>query len=474
MTTVTRTRLDRCATKGCPAPDSEEWHQPWCRGIYGHQCFGDATHQHTKKRSQGGKVIDACLCAGMHDAVDNGTKYANKVIEFDDGERVYRLWDAKTGEILIDRVIQEGASSDGGEERAASSLALEPSTLPSSPGASFNEDVAPDMVPPMYSGEGVSNPPSPPNSREETDEAHLRPRGLRGGAGATTTRRESTGGRELRSQGDALSGPTGDVQSNQRDGGQTEGLGQDGDNLLAPSIAEREETHADLLGRARTRTELPSRSRSGAVGAGADKEESFLSVLPPNFADNAGRDSRGFRVLLTPAAVTPPSIAEPATFTENGIDFEPEITFKEWVKAAERVKAENIGRMWRAGDLYNAGEDRWAEAHQYLDELGYPEMTLANFANVAKAFPLAQRRTLPFTYHQSCYKHPDRFNLLDRALTKGWTRSELRDAAGYARKISPLKFTVEQLKERLALWPGERSVRNNARRWTEAWLESLE
>lgn len=120
MTAVTRTKLAEafCQTKGCPAPDDPEWHEPWCHGV--HRCFGGATHQHTVKRSQGGKTIDACLCAGMHDAVDNGTAYANKVLTFDDGERVYRLWDVKTGEILIDRQIQagdpnwQGASSEGG------------------------------------------------------------------------------------------------------------------------------------------------------------------------------------------------------------------------------------------------------------------------------------------------------------------------------------------------------------------------
>lgn len=147
---VTRTKIGQCSTKGCPAPDDAEWHQPWCRGIYGHQCFGGATHQHTKKRSQGGKTIDACLCAGMHDAVDNGTQYTNKVLEFDDGERRYRLWDTKTREILIDREI--GASTATGEgSRGIELSGVATRTLPAAADASVSV-VAP---PTSEGGEGA-------------------------------------------------------------------------------------------------------------------------------------------------------------------------------------------------------------------------------------------------------------------------------------------------------------------------------
>lgn len=100
-------RVPGCTVKGCPAPRDPDWHIPWCRGI--HECFGDATHQHTKKRSQGGKTIDACLCAGMHDAVDNGTDYENAITPGTDGQEVYILWDTRVENgwehPLIERVI---------------------------------------------------------------------------------------------------------------------------------------------------------------------------------------------------------------------------------------------------------------------------------------------------------------------------------------------------------------------------------
>jgi len=125
--TLTRVRLDRCSTKGCPAPFDEEWHRPWCRGLPEHECFGGATHQHWPKRSQGGKEIVACLCAGMHDAVDNGSFYGNAVVALPDGTRYFRLWNI-WNETLIERVL--GTTGEG-ETRIASGVGLEPPTLPS-------------------------------------------------------------------------------------------------------------------------------------------------------------------------------------------------------------------------------------------------------------------------------------------------------------------------------------------------------
>ena len=101
-----------CSTPGCPAPNDAAWHIPWCRAIKGHKCFGEPTHQHFPKRGMGGhnpqSKIVACLCAGMHDAVDNGFKYGNAVTLDGEGRGVYRLWEVTIeppGKTLIERVI---------------------------------------------------------------------------------------------------------------------------------------------------------------------------------------------------------------------------------------------------------------------------------------------------------------------------------------------------------------------------------
>ena len=109
-----------CSVDGCPFPDDEgEWHTPWCQAIKGHKCFGGATHQHWPKKGMGGhnpeSKIVACLCAGMHDAVDNGVKYGNAVIVDGEGRKVYRLWEVTIeppGKTLIERVIQPAQESD--------------------------------------------------------------------------------------------------------------------------------------------------------------------------------------------------------------------------------------------------------------------------------------------------------------------------------------------------------------------------
>jgi len=183
----------------------------------------------------------------------------------------------------------------------------------------------------------------------------------------------------------------------------------------------------------------------------------------------------------TGRAVGTPTVApgirpSPLTFRANGIEFEPEITFADWREGCERVKSESQGRQWRVGDLVNAGEGRWEEAHQYLDELGYPQETQANYANVAKAFAIKDRRPLPFTFHQTVYKLPssDRTLWLDRALAGGWTREELREYACGPRAPRATKLSMRDLRQSLAEFEAPRELRNQGRRWAEAWLEWLE
>lgn len=105
---LTRVR-NRCRNRECPWRDSEETHRPWCQGAQDHRCFGGATHQHLPKRGAGGhnpkSRIVAILCAGLHDAVDNGTKYKNAVQTDFQGREVYCLWEKDSGKVLVERVI---------------------------------------------------------------------------------------------------------------------------------------------------------------------------------------------------------------------------------------------------------------------------------------------------------------------------------------------------------------------------------
>lgn len=119
MSSITRTRLDGCATKDCPWRDDWDFHQiPWCQGLEGEH-FKVVTHQHFPKKGMGGNNpksrIVALLCWDCHDRIDN-RDWGNAVKEIN-GKRVYMIWDHLHGEILYERDI--GASSDGEDGRVA-------------------------------------------------------------------------------------------------------------------------------------------------------------------------------------------------------------------------------------------------------------------------------------------------------------------------------------------------------------------
>lgn len=104
-----RAKLDACRVKGCPAPESAEWHTCW---LMGHgECFGGISHQHTKKRSAGGKVIDACLCMGHHDKVDNGL-WGNAIWAGSTGHKVWWAYDENHNKIA-QRIIDPPWWRDG-------------------------------------------------------------------------------------------------------------------------------------------------------------------------------------------------------------------------------------------------------------------------------------------------------------------------------------------------------------------------
>ena len=73
---------------------------------------GALQHQHTPKRSQGGKECHVMLCAGHHDNIDNGTRYeglrlSNRISHGDSGPRDYLIEDRDTGEVLLKLEVKE-------------------------------------------------------------------------------------------------------------------------------------------------------------------------------------------------------------------------------------------------------------------------------------------------------------------------------------------------------------------------------
>lgn len=230
----------------------------------------------------------------------------------------------------------------------------------------------------------------------------------------------------------------------------------------------------------------PAPSDTGEDAAGAGGTASFALPVSPG-AGPGGRASDGDEPqgtkAITPSAIpprggesaeslSPPTLPSPFTFHDNGIEWEPEYTLDHWREAAQRITKESVGRQWRVGDLVNA--ERWAECSQDYGDIAYPPETQANYGRVAAAYKLAERRSISFAHHQAIYKHDDRLSLLDAAMENGWTRAELKGVA-YPDTPKPAKrYSAGELRERLAAWPGAPAVRNNGRKFCQAFIGSLE
>ena len=94
-----------CTVAGCPKPRDPDWHIPWC----GHGERG--MHQHTPKRSLGGKEIVAFLCPACTDKVDSGP-WGDGVFDIPGIGRVYRIWDLYN-KIILERVILPLVGGEG-------------------------------------------------------------------------------------------------------------------------------------------------------------------------------------------------------------------------------------------------------------------------------------------------------------------------------------------------------------------------
>lgn len=177
-----------------------------------------------------------------------------------------------------------------------------------------------------------------------------------------------------------------------------------------------------------------------------------------------------------PAKAPSPPISE--SLKPNGLDLPSEFTFEDWTNLAGMVAGMNKNRQWWAGDLVLAGERFGERATNFWNDLGYRWESLSNAVRVCRRFPLQSGLrfpTLSFAHHAVVYALDDdeAAEYLIRAAEFDWTVKQLREAV-HGVKPRTVRYSVESLREALAAWPGEPRVRNNARRWAEAWLDYLE
>jgi len=101
------------------------------------------------------------------------------------------------------------------------------------------------------------------------------------------------------------------------------------------------------------------------------------------------------------------------------------------------LRLTSSAHQWAFADLANAiedslGEPGWQAISELAEAAGYTEPTATNVMRVGKAFPFARRcGALTFGHHAavlSLKDEGDQDTWLEKAIKKGWTRAELRQA----------------------------------------------
>ena len=168
-----------------------------------------------------------------------------------------------------------------------------------------------------------------------------------------------------------------------------------------------------------------------------------------------------------------PGLAE--SLKPSGLDLPDEFTFQEWADLGGMIGGVVRNRQWWTGDWVLAGERFGERYSQHIDSLGYTYESLANCVSICRRFHSGMRNVhLSFKHHAVVAKLDDKEarNWLTQAEDQGWSTSKFREAV-WGRKPKAVRFTIEELWERLSEWPGDLSVRNNGRKFAEAFLAWL-
>jgi hypothetical protein len=123
----------------------------------------------------------------------------------------------------------------------------------------------------------------------------------------------------------------------------------------------------------------------------------------------------------------------PGTVTVTSLTLKGDLSYEEWERSCKLVGRVGRGVQWWVADLVMYGEKKFGERMaQGVEAMGYDARTLTNIAWVAERIEPARRRAeLSFGHHQvvaALDAKPDQDTWLEKAIKKGWTRAELRQA----------------------------------------------
>jgi len=247
-------------------------------------------------------------------------------------------------------------------------------------------------------------------------------------------------------------------------------------NLPSPAGASGASSDGDENGIAGPDVPVSSSSPGAPVSGRASGPLAGTDIAEPAITSPSGGANEVAKGISEPTSSVsaPPLISE--SLKPNGLVLPDEFTFEEWTNLAHMVAGMNTNRQWWAGDLILAGERFGERATHYWNGLGYRYESLANCVRVCRRFPRPLRHEgLQFSHHAIVYAQDDKEarSWLLKAQDGAWTVRQLREAV-YGRKPKVKRWTVEELKAALGEWPGIRAVRNNGRKYAEAFLETLE
>lgn len=212
-------------------------------------------------------------------------------------------------------------------------------------------------------------------------------------------------------------------------------------------------------------TPLPPSPSVAHPSAGAGG--SFSLSGPPAYNEDGGASRRHQADAAMTLAIIPPYVEH-----DYGIEFAGEMTHAEFSGLIDKLRHEKSSRQWKVGDTWNEADLLGDWTYQYLEDFGYGYAEARHFARVAAAYTLQERaeRPLKWTLFQSVYKHPERLDLLSRAVQEGWNRDQLREAAGHQKSQPAKKWGIVELREKAAEWPRFEGV-GMVHDWLD-WLEA--
>lgn len=139
----------------------------------------------------------------------------------------------------------------------------------------------------------------------------------------------------------------------------------------------------------------------------------------------------------TPAA---PGWVEVQT-TEIGWLPQGDMPFEQWEQAGRRLLRVGRAVQFWIGDWILYGERNYGDTYRTaIDRTGYEYQTLANIVTVCREIESSRRREqLTFTHHAEVapLEHGRQEELLDRAVTEGWSTAHLRTECRQLRAETP-------------------------------------